>query len=256
MGGIGAAVARAVLRQDDTTALRSDDPGWMQQIAAGRWPHCCSGDLHKAGRARDSRPQSDGKIDVTDRSSRVPQAARARVDSPGNSTEGEVAQRTRAVTEQRPLLLKVARGLCREKKDVEDLVHDVILKALDSIHTLDLNHNPRGWMVTILYNLHIDSCRELARRQHVPVDDIQLSSPEPDDTPTRFALDENDVRQAAAQLPDELRETYILFAFEGRSYNEIADQLGIAKATVGTRILRARAHLKRLLSASLPEERA
>jgi RNA polymerase sigma-70 factor (ECF subfamily) len=110
-------------------------------------------------------------------------------------------------------------------------------------------------MVTILTNLHIDRCRELARRQHVPVDDIQLSSPEPADAPIWSALTVNDVRQAAAQLPEELRETYVLFAFEGRSYTEIAGQLGIAKATVGTRILRARAHLKRLLSASLPEDR-
>jgi RNA polymerase sigma-70 factor (ECF subfamily) len=201
-------------------------------------------------------PQNDGKIDVTDRSSGVPQTASARVDSPGNSTDDGVAQRARQVTEHRPLLLAVARGLCRDKNKVEDLVQDVLVKALASINTLDLNNNPRGWMVTILYNLHIDSCRELARRQHVPFDDIQLSTPEPADAPIWSTLTENDVRQAAAQLPDELRETYVLFAFEERSYNEIAEQLGIAKATVGTRILRARAHLKRLLSASLPEDRA
>jgi RNA polymerase sigma-70 factor (ECF subfamily) len=202
-------------------------------------------------------PQSDGKIDVTDRSSQVPNTASARVDSPGNSPDDGVAQRARAaLAEQAPMLLAVARGLCRDQTRVEDLVQDVFEKALRSIDTLDLNHNPRGWIVTILHNLHIDRCRELARRQHVPVDDIQLSSPEPADAPIWSALTANDVRQAAAQLPDELRETYVLFAFEGRSYTEIAGQLGIAKATVGTRILRARAHLKRLLSASLPEDRA
>jgi RNA polymerase sigma-70 factor, ECF subfamily len=202
-------------------------------------------------------PQSDGKIEVTERSSRVPQAASARGDSPGNSTGGEVTQRARdALAEQVPMLLAVARGLCRDQTRVEDLVQDVFEKALRSIDTLDLNSNPRGWMVTILTNLHIDRCRELARRQHVPFDDIQLTSPEPADAPIWSALTANDVRQAAARLPDELRETYVLFAFEGRSYTEIAAQLGIAKATVGTRILRARAHLKRLLSASLHEDRA
>jgi RNA polymerase sigma-70 factor, ECF subfamily len=202
--------------------------------------------------------QSDGKIEVTDRSSRVPQTATALVDSPGNSTGSELAQRAReALAEQAPVLLAVARGLCRDQTRVEDLVQDVFEKALRSIDTLDLNNNPRGWMVTILYNLHIDRCRELARRQpDVPFDDVQLSSPEPADAPIWSALTANDVRQAAAQLPDELRETYVLFAFEGRSYTEIAGQLGIAKATVGTRILRARGHLKRLLSASLPEDRA
>lgn len=194
---------------------------------------------------------------MTERSSRVPQAATALADPPGTPAGGEPVQRAReALAEQIPLLLAVARGLCRDQARVEDLVQDVFEKALRSIDTLDLNNNPRGWIVTILYNLHIDRCRELARRQHVPFDDIQLSSPEPADAPIWSALTANDVRQAAAQLPDELRETYVLFAFEGRSYTEIATQLGIAKATVGTRILRARAHLKRLLSASLPEDRA
>lgn len=195
---------------------------------------------------------------MTERSSRVPQTARALVDSPVNPTGDEITQRAREVlAEQVPVLLTVARGLCRDQTRVEDLVQDVFEKALRSIDTLDLEDNPRGWMVSILYNLHIDRCRELARRQpHVPFDDIPLSSPEPVDAPIWSALTVNDVRQAAAQLPDELRETYALFAFEGRTYTEIAAQLGIAKATVGTRILRARAHLKRLLSASLTEDRS
>jgi RNA polymerase sigma-70 factor (ECF subfamily) len=42
--------------------------------------------------------------------------------------------------------------------------------------------------------------------------------------------------------------TFELFAFEGRSYDDIAAALGIAKATVGTRILRARQKLRELLT--------
>jgi RNA polymerase sigma-70 factor (ECF subfamily) len=63
----------------------------------------------------------------------------------------------------------------------------------------------------------------------------------------------DDVRRAAARLPDELREVYVQFALDGRSYVEIADALGIPKATVGTRLSRARARLKQLLTAELAE---
>jgi len=182
------------------------------------------------------------------RSSRVPQNVGREVDSP--------AERARKVlAEQVPVLLLVARGLCRDSTKAEDLVQDVLEKALRSINTLDLEKNPRGWMVAILHNLHIDRCRQLARLEpHVPYDDVPLSTPELLDAPMWLALTVDDVQRAAAQLPNEMRDTYILFAFEGRTYAEIARQLGITKATVGTRLLRARVHLKKLLSAGLSEE--
>ena len=45
---------------------------------------------------------------------------------------------------------------------------------------------------------------------------------------------------------------YQLHALEGRSYNEIADRLRIPKATVGTRLIRARRKLRDLLLPDLP----
>jgi RNA polymerase sigma-70 factor (ECF subfamily) len=38
-----------------------------------------------------------------------------------------------------------------------------------------------------------------------------------------------------------------MFAFDGKSYLEIAESQGIQKATVGTRILRARQRIRELL---------
>ena len=151
-----------------------------------------------------------------------------------------------------PVLRVVARGLCRNAAEVEDLVQDTFEKALRSIGSVDVTRNPRGWMVTILHNLHIDRCRELARRQtHVPVDDVPLVQPEPATVPAWSEMTVDDVRRAADALPDDLRAVYVPFALEGKSYIEIAEALGIPKATVGTRLLRARTQLKLLLSSYL-----
>jgi RNA polymerase sigma-70 factor (ECF subfamily) len=153
-----------------------------------------------------------------------------------------------------PVLLRVARGLCRDPAQADDLVQDTLERALRSIDTLDLEHNPRSWLVAILYNLHIDRCRQKARAQpHVPCDDLPLVAPE-HHVPRWSMLTADDVQRAAERLPDELRAVYLLFAFERRSYIEIAEALQIPKSTVGTRVLRARAHLKKLLFADLGEE--
>jgi RNA polymerase sigma-70 factor, ECF subfamily len=154
-----------------------------------------------------------------------------------------------------PVLRNVARGLCNSPAEVEDLVQDALEKALRAIDTVDITRNPRGWMVTVLHNLHIDRCRQRARQlPHVPCDDVAIAAPEPTTTPAWYDITVDDLRRAARRLPDELREVYVMFALEGRSYNDIAAALGIAKGTVGTRILRARSQLKKLLTAELGME--
>ena len=158
----------------------------------------------------------------------------------------------RVVTEQLPILRAVARNLVRNAAEVEDLVQDAFEKALRSIDRIDLSGNPRGWMVTILHNLHIDRCRQRARmKPHVPCDDVVLAMPEEREPPVWSAITTEDVRRAAARLPEDLRAVYTLFALDGRSYIEVAEQLGIPKATVGTRLSRARARLKLLLTTEL-----
>lgn len=154
-----------------------------------------------------------------------------------------------------PVLRKVARGLCNSPAEVEDLVQDALEKALRVIDSVDITRNPRGWMVTVLHNLHIDRCRRRARQlPHVPCDDVVIAAPEPTATPAWYDITVDDLRRTARQLPEELREVYVLFALEGRSYNDISAALGIPKATVGTRLLRARNRLKQLLTAELGTE--
>lgn len=174
-------------------------------------------------------------------------------------TEEEVASAReparRVLAEQLPVLRAVARNLVRNAAEVEDLVQDVFEKALRALDRIDLDANPRGWMVTILHNLHIDRCRQRARMQpHVPCDDVAIAEPAgPDDSdqPIWSAITTDDVRRAADRLPDELRAAYVMFALEGRSYIDVAAALGIPKATVGTRLSRARARLKQMLTAEL-----
>lgn len=154
-----------------------------------------------------------------------------------------------------PVLRQVARGLRHSDTETEDLVQDTLEKALRSIEAVNLAKNPRGWMVTILHNLHIDRCRQRARRlPHVPCETVLLLAPEPTEPPAWSEITPDELRDAASQLSDELRSTYVMFALEGRSYVDIAAALGIPKATVGTRLLRARVQLKRILSARLGRE--
>jgi RNA polymerase sigma-70 factor (ECF subfamily) len=152
-------------------------------------------------------------------------AARAHPVDPASSAA--LRSTRELLIEHVPVLCEVARGLCRDPVKVEDLVQDVLEKALRSIDVIELRRNPRGWLVTILHNLHIDRCRQQARRgPHVPWEDVVLAVPEPSEEPAWSRITAADVRRAAAGLPGELRAAYVMFAFEQRPYAEIAAALG------------------------------
>jgi RNA polymerase sigma-70 factor (ECF subfamily) len=172
------------------------------------------------------------------------------ISTPRAATGREAAERL--VKEQVSTLRVIARGLYRDRADADDLVQDVLERALRALDQMDLDSNPRGWMVTILHNLHIDRCRRQARRgTHIPAQDVALVAEETAPEPVWAGIGVDDLRAGVEQLPDELRTVYRMFALEGRSYNDVAETLGIPKATVGTRLARARARLKELLTKKL-----
>jgi RNA polymerase sigma-70 factor (ECF subfamily) len=158
------------------------------------------------------------------------------------------ADAARTVEELVPTLQIIARRLYRDRADAEDLVQDAVERALRALDQMDPLANPRGWVVTILHNLHIDRCRRRSRlAPHLPAHDLSLAAEEPASEPSWANIGVDELRDAVGRLSPELAAAYRMFALEGRSYIEVSAALGIPKATVGTRLVRARAQLKELL---------
>lgn len=145
----------------------------------------------------------------------------------------------------------LAHKLCRSQLDPDDLVQDVLEKTL---HTpIPADANARAWLARVMKNLMIDKLR----RKHARREDL-VAEPTPpltsDDRAWWEQLTEDTVRARLDDLPADQRVTFERFAFDGKSYDEIAAELKIAKATVGTRILRARQKLRDLLTKELCDE--
>jgi len=153
-----------------------------------------------------------------------------------------IEQLTRA---HRPYLQALARKLCRGNFDSDDLVQEVLVKTMQA--TLTDVADERAWMARTMHNLFIDWVRRRATRREDELFDAP--APIPEEEAWWQQLTTAKIREQLALIPTEQRVTFELFAFEGKTYDEIAAELGIAKATVGTRILRARAKLRELLIA-------
>jgi RNA polymerase sigma-70 factor (ECF subfamily) len=178
-------------------------------------------------------------------------AAPAALDAAAPAAESPLLDRRafdRAIAQHLPALRARAAQLCRGYGDPDDLVQDALLRAFRArSQTRDLTRL-RGWLLTIVTNTFLDSLRRRKARPGEVELEIDVAAPtvEEDDSPwARIDLD--DIRAAVAELPDDVREAYRLFALEGNDYTTVSKQLSIPKATVGTRILRARKRLRALL---------
>lgn len=163
------------------------------------------------------------------------------------STSGHPLER--AVQDHGALLACIARRLCRNTCDADDLVHDTYERALRGWHLYSDRRCVRAWLVAILQHRFIDRCRRARRRPPLAaIDDVKdadLVAAEPD-APERASITPETLEAALATLGDQFRRVYEL-RVRGRSYDEIAAELGIAKGTVGTRLIRARERIRHAL---------
>jgi RNA polymerase sigma-70 factor, ECF subfamily len=152
-----------------------------------------------------------------------------------------------------PALRSRAAQLCRGHGDPDDIVQDALMRAFVARHQMKDPTRARGWLLAIVTNTFLDALRRRrARPGEVALDnDPPEPEPEPGEQAVWAELDLDDVRAAVSYLPDDVRDTYRMFALDGRDYTHIAQALGVPKATVGTRILRARKRLRQLLLARL-----
>ena len=145
--------------------------------------------------------------------------------------------------------------LTHNRTEAEDLVQETCVRAIQAIGSLRENSNVKSWLFTILRNLWLNQLRH--RRtvpQTVELDPEESSSSfctEADKDPHALyvsKIESEQVRAAMEQLPIEFREVILLREFQDLSYQEIASFLGCPAGTVMSRLARARARLRVLLS--------
>jgi RNA polymerase sigma-70 factor (ECF subfamily) len=153
--------------------------------------------------------------------------------------------------EHEAALHATALRLCGNATDARDLVQDTFEKGLRNLARYRPGTDGRAWLLTILHHLFIDRCRSRTRerRADVSAEDVEerIAAPEVEAAPAWASISTEQLREALEKIPEDFRTVYRMHSLEGRSYQEIAETLGIPKATVGTRLIRARRRLKELL---------
>ena len=148
-----------------------------------------------------------------------------------------------------PRLRIYALSLTRNRDAADDLVHDVVVKALTARLSFQPGTNFAAWLFRIQRNEFISGLRRL--RPTVQVDTAvaeSLTHPPQQDS----GLIMREFLTAFSKLAVTQREALLLAVLEGLPYDVIADRTGVSAGTVKSRISRARAKLEYLLTEGEP----
>lgn len=145
-----------------------------------------------------------------------------------------------------PMLRKYALRLTRSAHLAEDLVQDCLARALSRRHLFNSDANLRPWLFTLMHNLHVSHCRQMAVRTAYAVAQMQVAS-EGREATQEHVTDLNRIIRVLALLPREQREVVTLVTLQELSYQEAAQTLGIPVGTVMSRLARGRDKIRALL---------
>lgn len=147
-----------------------------------------------------------------------------------------------------PRMRRFALGLTASRADADDLVQSACEKALSKQHQWQAGTRLDSWVYRILQTQRID---QLRREKHAPVNLGANIMTDWEDAQSADRTENEDLLshtlRALEQLPEDQRKVMLLVVVEGHSYSEVAEQLGIPKGTVMSRLARARLRLQECL---------
>ena len=144
------------------------------------------------------------------------------------------------------ILLATAVRVLGDRREAEDVVHDVLLEAWQKASDYDRGRGSvRTWLLVRLRSRALDRLWRVSRTRVQTMEARTLDDflPALADDPGQ-ALDHARVRRAIEDLPEPQRRVLELAYFEGLSSAEVADQLAIPVGTVKSRTAAGLARLR------------
>ncbi len=160
-----------------------------------------------------------------------------RVRSGDASAYGEIVER------HEPALRALVTGILADRQVAEDVVQDVFLIGYRNLDGFRGEAKLSTWLTRIAIREATRARTRLRKllRRLAPLEEARTPSPK---SHTRAAEARDEALSLLARLSSIERTAFVLHVVESRSYQEIAEILGIPIGTVGSHISRARARLR------------
>jgi RNA polymerase sigma-70 factor, ECF subfamily len=154
----------------------------------------------------------------------------------------------------------VVQKMLHDREETADVVQDAFIRAYGALETFDTSRAFYTWICRIAMNLALNVIEKQKRRATDSLDEkAEDTGFEPiSDADTTAMTHEAELTRAVTaaldDLPDGMREVFVLRVYDELSYDEIAETLEIPRGTVMSRLSRARTKLQADLGAFIDQE--
>lgn len=167
--------------------------------------------------------------------------------------KGDPAAFEALVTPYENMIWRVCWHYIGQTEDAQDCAQETLLKAWRSIGAFRRDCSLETWLYRVCASVCTDFLRTQKHGKTEPLETLRESGFDPADPAAApdesmvFRQENAALRQAIAELPDDMRTALILYAMEKKKYEDIAAIMGTSVGTVKSRINRARAKLQKIL---------
>ncbi len=142
--------------------------------------------------------------------------------------------------------------IVRSERVAEELLQDVFLKVWDQRAAIDPLLSFQAYLFRISSNLAIDFYRRAAKQRMIEA--LSVTGPQAYDHVEQYIdFKEAEVLlgEAIGKLPPQRQRIFRLCRIEGKSYEEVADLLGVSRGTVQDHMVKANRFLREMLGKDL-----
>jgi RNA polymerase sigma factor (sigma-70 family) len=136
-----------------------------------------------------------------------------------------------------PLVYGLAARVTRDWAAAEDITQEVFVRVWENPRAFDPARGTwRGWLGTMTHRRAVDWVRRsAARRRHTADAAPPIAVPDPEETAVASSVAKS-VQAAVDDLPAAQREAIRLAYFDGQTYRQVAETLGIPEGTAKSRL--------------------
>jgi RNA polymerase sigma factor (sigma-70 family) len=136
-----------------------------------------------------------------------------------------------------PMVYGLALRVTGDRTAAEDITQDVFVHVWERPSSFDPGRGRlRGWLATIAHHRAIDHLRRVkVRRRYAAVEGTGQPPPNPEEAAVAAAVAKR-VRAAIRDLPPPQQAAVVLAYFEGRTFRQVAELLGVPEGTAKSRL--------------------
>lgn len=145
-------------------------------------------------------------------------------------------------------MLAVCCRYAKSTSEAEDILHEGFIKAFSKLDKFKGNGSLEGWVRRIMVNTSLENFRRQKNLQ--VVDEFEEENSLKMDPKALSNMSADEILGLVQKLPSGFRVVFNLYALEGYSHKDIAEELGISVGTSKSQLSRARAALQSMIQST------